>query len=190
MVISRLRRGDLRTGWVIAVGGAFLTTAVVFSYASGIFHPYYVSFLAPAPFTAALIGAGVGMGLSGTLAGRVTAALALVAGAITELVVLGTLSGSLSWGRPLAIAGAIVGVLALALTLAPRVAFRGLTGSPAACSAASVALPASPAHRAGCRPSSPEVWLPARPVAPGGPRTGASSRRLRAARLRPPRLRR
>lgn len=167
VVVSRLRRGDLRTGWVIAVGGAFLTTAVVFSYASGIFHPYYVSFLAP--FTAALIGAGVGMGLSGTLAGRVTAALALVAGAITELVVLGTLSDSLSWGRPLAIAGAIVGVLALALTLAPRVAFRGLTGSPAACSAAPVALRASPAHRAGCRPSSPEVWLPARPVAPGGP---------------------
>lgn len=34
---------------MIAVGGAFLTTAVVFSYASGIFHPYYVSFLAPLP---------------------------------------------------------------------------------------------------------------------------------------------
>jgi len=27
----RLRRRDPRTGWVIAVGGAFLTTAVVFS---------------------------------------------------------------------------------------------------------------------------------------------------------------
>nr|MDQ2895497.1 glycosyltransferase family 39 protein [Actinomycetota bacterium] len=119
VVASRLRRRDPRTGWVIAVGGAFLTTAVVFSYASGIFHPYYVSFLAP--FTAALIGAGVGMGLSGTLTGRVTASLALVAGAVTELVVLGTLSGALSWGRPLAIAGAIIGVPALALTISVRV---------------------------------------------------------------------
>ena len=47
-----------RTGWLIAVGGAFATTAVAFSYAKGIFHPYYVSLLAP--FTAALVGAGAG----------------------------------------------------------------------------------------------------------------------------------
>ena len=33
---------DARSGWLIAVGGAFLTTAVLFSFASGIFHPYYV----------------------------------------------------------------------------------------------------------------------------------------------------
>ena len=53
---TRLRRGDARTGWLIAVGGAFAVTAVAFSHASGIFHPYYVSALAP--FTAALVGAG------------------------------------------------------------------------------------------------------------------------------------
>ena len=47
LVLTRLRRRDPRTGWLIGVGGAFLTTAVVFSFASGIFHPYYVSFLAP-----------------------------------------------------------------------------------------------------------------------------------------------
>ena len=46
---------DARTGWLIAVGGAFAMTAVAFSYAQGIFHPYYVSQLAP--FTAALVGA-------------------------------------------------------------------------------------------------------------------------------------
>ena len=63
VAVSRLRRGDPRTGWVIVVGGAFLTTAVVFSFASGIFHPYYVALLAP--FTAALLGAGVGEMLSG-----------------------------------------------------------------------------------------------------------------------------
>ena len=54
---TRLRRSDARTGWLLAVGGAFLTTAVLFSAASGIFHPYYVSLLAP--FAAALVGAGV-----------------------------------------------------------------------------------------------------------------------------------
>jgi 4-amino-4-deoxy-L-arabinose transferase-like glycosyltransferase len=58
LVASRLRRADARTGWLIATGGTFATTAVAFSYASGIFHPYYVSALAP--FTAALVGGGVG----------------------------------------------------------------------------------------------------------------------------------
>jgi hypothetical protein len=56
LAASRLRRADPRTGWLIAVGGAFLTTAVAFSYAHGIFHPYYVSALAPA--VAALAGFG------------------------------------------------------------------------------------------------------------------------------------
>ena len=81
-----------------AVGGAFLTSAAVFSYASGIFHPYYVSFLAP--FTAMLIGAGVGEALAGGRVARVAVPAAIVAGAITELVVLGNLSGALSsWAR-------------------------------------------------------------------------------------------
>ena len=39
LLATRLRRSDARTGWLIAVGGAFLTTAVLFSAASGIFHP-------------------------------------------------------------------------------------------------------------------------------------------------------
>ncbi len=63
LVASRLRRTDARTGWLIATGGAFATSAVAFSFASGIFHPYYVSALAP--FTAALVGAGLA-----TLVGR------------------------------------------------------------------------------------------------------------------------
>ena len=65
----------------------------MFSFASGIFHPYYVSFLAP--FTAALIGAGVGEALSGDRRWRGSSApLAIVAGAVTELVVLGNLSAA------------------------------------------------------------------------------------------------
>src|SRR4051812_25696390 len=57
LVTSRLRRRDPRTGWLIAVGGAFVTTAFALSSAKGIFHPYYTSLLAP--FTAVLVGAGV-----------------------------------------------------------------------------------------------------------------------------------
>lgn len=57
LLATRLRRADARTGWLIATAGSFATTAVAFSFASGIFHPYYVSALAP--FTAALVGAGL-----------------------------------------------------------------------------------------------------------------------------------
>ena len=59
-VASRLRRADERTGWLIVVGGAALTCAVAFSAASGIFHPYYVSQLAP--FAAAARGRRRGAG--------------------------------------------------------------------------------------------------------------------------------
>ena len=55
-VLTRLRRTDPRTGFLIIAGAAFAVTAITFSRASGIFHPYYVAALAP--FTALLVGAG------------------------------------------------------------------------------------------------------------------------------------
>ncbi len=119
LISSRLRRTDPRTGWLIAIGGAFLTTAIVFSFASGIFHPYYVSFLAP--FTAALIGAGVGQALSGGRSARIVGPLAIGAGAVTELIVLGTIGGQLSWAQPVVIAVIALCAVALAFALAPRI---------------------------------------------------------------------
>jgi 4-amino-4-deoxy-L-arabinose transferase-like glycosyltransferase len=143
LVATRLRRTDPRTGWLIAVGGAFLASAVVFSYASGIFHPYYVSFLAP--FTAMLIGAGVGEALSGNRVPRIAAPAAIVAGVVTELVVLGNLPGQLSWAEPLIIgAGGVCAVL-LAAQLSPRrraalmaVALAALLAAPATWAAATI----------------------------------------------------
>jgi 4-amino-4-deoxy-L-arabinose transferase-like glycosyltransferase len=136
LAATRLRRSDPRTGWLIAVGGAFAVSAVVFSYASGIFHPYYVSFLAP--FTAMLVGAGVGETLSGGRVARIAAPAAIAAGVITELVVLGNISGELAWAKPLIIAvGAVCAVL-VALQLSPRL--RG-----AAMAVAVAALLAAPA---------------------------------------------
>ena len=176
---TRMRRRDPNTGWTIVVGGAFATSAIVFSFASGIFHPYYVSFLAP--FTAALLGAGVGVALSGTRTGRATAAIALVAGAATELVVIGTLNGSLAWGRPLAIAGAIIGVVALALRLAARVrlglmpiALAALFAAPAAWATETIGHATSSTFPAGGPASAgfggPAVLaVPAVPAVPGVP---------------------
>jgi 4-amino-4-deoxy-L-arabinose transferase-like glycosyltransferase len=117
---SRLRRRDPRTGWLLVIGGAFLCTAVAFSFASGIFHPYYVSLLAP--FVAALVGAGVGQMLTGSRAGgRVIAPLAIGAGVVTELVVLHELGGRLSWAAPLVIAVGVGSAVVLAIRLTRRV---------------------------------------------------------------------
>src|SRR5262249_13174222 len=125
IAMTRLRRRDPRTGWLIAVGGALLVTGVTFRYASGIFHPYYVSLLAP--FVALLVGAGVGQMLpkpygvaESTRSAAVIAPLAIAGGAVTELVVLGKLNGSLSWAVPLVVGvGAVTAVL-LAVKLPTR----------------------------------------------------------------------
>jgi 4-amino-4-deoxy-L-arabinose transferase-like glycosyltransferase len=118
LAATRLRRSDARTGWLLVVGGALLTTAVLFSAASGIFHPYYVSLLAP--FIAAFAGAGV-VGLTRRgIAARMLAAAAVVAGVITELVVRADYAGQLTWLPPVLIAlGALTALALLALT-SPR----------------------------------------------------------------------
>ncbi|MDQ6835908.1 MAG: glycosyltransferase family 39 protein, partial [Actinomycetota bacterium] len=115
---TRLRRADPRTGWLLAVGGSFITVAAVFSLAHGIFHPYYVSFLAP--LTAALIGAGAGLALGPSRIGRIAATLALMAGAVTELVVLAGLHGQLVWAKPLVIVAAVAAALVLLLNFSPQ----------------------------------------------------------------------
>jgi 4-amino-4-deoxy-L-arabinose transferase-like glycosyltransferase/putative flippase GtrA len=115
VVASRLRRSDARSGWILAVGGAFLTTAVAFSFAKGIFHPYYVSLLAP--FAAALVGATVGHLISDGRAARIVGPLALLAGMVTELVVLHDYPGQLPWLKPLLVVGTVVPAAALAYGL-------------------------------------------------------------------------
>ena len=113
LVASRLRRADARTGWLIAVGGTFLITAVAFSSAQGIFHPYYVSALAP--FTAALVGAGAAQlaGLGRTA--RFLAPAAVVAGMVTELAVARALPGRLELIVPVMAAACVLAAATLAI---------------------------------------------------------------------------
>jgi 4-amino-4-deoxy-L-arabinose transferase-like glycosyltransferase len=113
LVASRLRRTDARTGWLIAVGGSFATIAVAFSFAQGIFHPYYVSQLAP--LTAALVGAGAVELLRGGRTARVLAAVAVGAGVVTELAILGENPGELGWLPVVLVAFGIAAVVALVL---------------------------------------------------------------------------
>jgi 4-amino-4-deoxy-L-arabinose transferase-like glycosyltransferase len=119
LVITRLRRNDPRTGWLLALGGALFVSAAVFSFASGIFHPYYVSFLAP--FAAAFVGAGAGLALERRRRARVVAPLAIAGGAVTELVVLGETGGQLLWAVPVVVAVCGCCAVALGLGWSPRV---------------------------------------------------------------------
>src|SRR5579863_4799203 len=117
VVLTRLRPRDPNTGWTIAVGGAFLTSAAVFSVAQGIFHPYYVSFLAP--FSAALVGAGAAQIAKGGVHARILAPLAIAAGLATELAVMHSES-SLESLEPIVIGVAAVSGIALVLLSGAR----------------------------------------------------------------------
>jgi 4-amino-4-deoxy-L-arabinose transferase-like glycosyltransferase len=118
LAVTRLRRSDPRTGWLLLVGGAFLTTAVAFSRAEGIFHPYYVSQLAP--FIAALVGATAALVLGrGTVAG-IAGPAAVIAGIVTEIAILRDNPDSLSWWPGLLAAGGVLAAVGLAVVLAPK----------------------------------------------------------------------
>jgi 4-amino-4-deoxy-L-arabinose transferase-like glycosyltransferase len=113
LIASRLRRADVRTGWILAVGGAALTSAVAFSTAKGIFHPYYVSFLAP--FVAALVGAGFGQLARREIGMMWLAPLAIAGGVVSELIVLHNNPGSFEWLPPvLVVAGIATAFVAVA----------------------------------------------------------------------------
>jgi 4-amino-4-deoxy-L-arabinose transferase-like glycosyltransferase len=135
--VSRMKRSDRRAAWLVGVGGAFAVTAIAFSFAQGIFHPYYVSLLAP--FTAALVGAGVGLALQGARGSRVFAPLAVLAGAGTEIAVLNANPGQLEWLKPVLV---LVAVTAAAVLANPGTA-RWRSGAIATALAVLMLAPAS-----------------------------------------------
>jgi 4-amino-4-deoxy-L-arabinose transferase-like glycosyltransferase len=118
LALTRLRRADARTGWLLAVGGSAAVTAVAFSEASGIFHPYYVSLLAP--FAAALVGAGVGEIHKGGHVARVLGPLAIAGGVATEIAVLHNNPGQLSWLPAVLVIGGLAASVALGVPTAAR----------------------------------------------------------------------
>jgi 4-amino-4-deoxy-L-arabinose transferase-like glycosyltransferase len=117
-IATRLRRADRRSAWLIATGGTFAITAVAFSEAQGIFHPYYVAQLAP--FSAALVGAGSGWFLAHRRA-WFAAALAIAAGVATELAVLHDNPGQLTWLPAVLVGLGVAVVVALAAARTPAV---------------------------------------------------------------------
>ena len=186
-ILSRLRRADQRSGWLIAVGGAALTCAVAFSAASGIFHPYYVSQLAP--FAAALVGAGVGQALKGGWSGRTLAALAVAGGVATTLAVLHNNPGQLQWLPPVLVTA---GVLASARSRCSAGA-TSRRASPSASPCCSSRPPRGRARRSGTPPTGRSrragraAWPPAASAGPAASPAGARVARARASAARPAR---
>ena len=183
LVGSRLRRGDARTGWLIATGGAFLACAVVFSAAEGIFHPYYVSLLAP--FTAALVGGGVGQFLRAERSTLWLAPVAVVIGGVVELVVLNNTEGAPGWAKTLIIVTGIAAVAAMVAesskrvrTIALAVALAGLLAAPATWAAQTLGHATNGTFPAGGPASAGGFGGPGGGgrMGPGGPR-GTSARR-------------
>ncbi|MBV8982977.1 MAG: glycosyltransferase family 39 protein [Acidimicrobiia bacterium] len=135
---GRTDRG--RAGWVLW-GGWALITAVVFSKAQGIFHPYYTVALAPA--VAALAGAGAvalwRLGRRHVWASWLLPATVLASAGLA-VALLDRTPSYVPWLRPLIVVGAFVAALGVWLTFH----FRGrwlLLGSAAV---AGVALLAGP----------------------------------------------
>jgi hypothetical protein len=91
---------------------------VAFSYAKGIFHPYYVSLLAP--FTAALVGAGAGQLRSGDRAARILGPLAVAAGVATTLAVIANTDGAPDWVQQILLPVGVLAAIALALRIPRR----------------------------------------------------------------------
>jgi 4-amino-4-deoxy-L-arabinose transferase-like glycosyltransferase len=148
---TRLRRADARSGWLIAVAGAFVTTAIAFSTANGTFHPYYISLLAP--FTAMLVGAGARQIVEKV---GLAAPLAVTAGALTEVIVIHNNPQQLGSLGPFLLAGAVVIAAALLAVRALRgraalvtVALAGLLIAPATWAIQTDGHPGSPSHPAG-----------------------------------------
>ena len=112
VVALRRRRRDARLGLLVMFTGWAVVTYLLFAYASGIYHNYYVSLLAPA--LAALIGMGVAMlGEAGRLA-RLAAAVAMIATAALAVVFIRRVNGYqwLQIAVPIVIGAAAIGVVA------------------------------------------------------------------------------
>jgi 4-amino-4-deoxy-L-arabinose transferase-like glycosyltransferase len=112
-----------RLGAVVLFAVWMVVHAAVFSFATGVFHAYYLVALAPA--VAALVGAGIVSAVELAHSGRrgqAIVAAVLSVGVLSQLVILGRTSSYLEWLRPTVIAIAAVGLVLLAVGAIRRAA--------------------------------------------------------------------
>jgi 4-amino-4-deoxy-L-arabinose transferase-like glycosyltransferase len=182
-VTRRAVRTDRTRAAVLLWGGWLLCTGLVFSYMSGIIHPYYMVALAPA------IGALVGIGAMAAWRarhgwpGRTAAAAALLISAVWAFQLLARTPSWQPWLRPVVLLAGLAGaaailagphLTALASTASGRLA---LAGVPVALALlAGLAGPAayaidtvSTAHTGALPSAGPQTAAFGGPGGPGGP---------------------
>ena len=132
-VTRRAARTDRHRAALILWGGWLLVTGLVYSYMSGIIHPYYTNTLAPA--IAALVGIGVALLWSGRrlLVARVVLAVMLGATAVWAYALLERTPSWHPWLRYAVLGGGLA-------TAALIVAAGGVLTRPAAAALAAAAL--------------------------------------------------
>lgn len=107
------QRSSARLATVLALGGALLLTALVFSFMGGIFHPYYT--VALAPYIAGLVGIGAGLlwERRGSWWWRGTAAFAVVVTVVWQWHLLTAASGWQPWIRWVVLVAGVVTAVAV-----------------------------------------------------------------------------
>jgi 4-amino-4-deoxy-L-arabinose transferase-like glycosyltransferase len=119
-IVMRGKRTDLRRATLMLFTAWFVITALTFSFAEGIFHPYYTVALAPAIAGTVAIGASVLWSYRAALWSRIVAAVVVLGTAMWGYVLMSEASDYLPWLKWVVIALAVVSALLLLLPQSKR----------------------------------------------------------------------
>jgi 4-amino-4-deoxy-L-arabinose transferase-like glycosyltransferase len=116
--IAAVRRGgrDARLGSLVLFAGWTAVTYAVFSFISGVFHNYYVSFLAPA--VAALCGIGASLAIRAGRVGRWMTAVAIAGTGFVQVVFIDRVGG-FGWLKVTLATGVLLFLLSAVTSLRP-----------------------------------------------------------------------
>ena len=114
---ARRRSRDARLWSLVMFAGWTAVTFVVFSFISGVFHNYYVSFVAPA--VAALCGIGASLAIRPGRIGRWMTALALAGTGFVQVVFIGRVGG-FGWLKVTVVSGVLLFLLSTLSALLPK----------------------------------------------------------------------
>ena len=140
LIVMRGPRGDLKRATLLLFGGSLVITALVFSFAEGIFHAYYTVALAPALAAVVAMGASVLWSYRSEVWAKIVAAVVVLGTVTWAFVLLSEVSTWLPWLKWVVLA---LGVGAAVLLLLPQRGKRMLVGTIAATLLATLLAPAA-----------------------------------------------
>ena len=169
----RTRTRDARFGSLIMWSGWAAVVYVVYAFAGGIFHNYYVSLLAPA--LAALVGIGAAQALKAKRLGHVVTVVALLATAALEVVLLRRVD-AWTWLRVAVPVGVVIAVVVLCVALWSSHLSRRVVVGAFVCAGAFLLAAPTAWSLSGVEHAQNGTFPDARPVSAGGIGGGAPRR--------------